>query len=298
MDLNAPESPPGSPPEPPAPLPDAATPSWAPRLAHLRRLLRDLGRVVVAWSGGVDSAVLLKVAAEELGDGVVALTAVSASYPPWELAEARSLAAAMGVRMIEVATHELDRPGYRANAGDRCYHCKAELFDVARLEAEALAFGALCYGAIPDDLGDHRPGMRAAAERSVRAPLIEAGLSKRDVRAVARALGLPVWDKPASACLASRFPDGTEVTAERLGQVAACEGALRALGLRQFRARFHGALVRVEVAPEELPGIFADAALRAGITAAGKAAGFRFVALDLEGYRTGSANAPPLVQIG
>lgn len=286
-DLKPVPSAPASPPEP----------SWATRLAALRAVLRDLERVVVAFSGGVDSAVLLAVAAQELGPNAVALTAVSASYPPWELAEARALAAQIGARLIEVATHELDRPGYRANAGDRCYHCKAELFDVARVEAEALAFGVLCYGAIPEDLGDHRPGMRAATERQVRAPLIEAGLSKADVRAVAQALGLPVWNKPASACLSSRFPDGTEVTAERLGQVARCEGGLRALGLRQFRARFHGDVVRVEIAAEELAGVFADAALRAGITAAGKAAGFRFVALDLDGYRTGSANAPGLVQI-
>jgi uncharacterized protein len=267
----------------------------AHRLEALRTHLAAQGGVVVAFSGGVDSALLLKVAHDVLGPRAVALTAVSPSYAPWELAEARALAAHIGARMIEITTHELDRPGYRANQGDRCYHCKAELFDEAALQAAAMDHGTLVYGAIPEDLGDHRPGMRAANERAVRAPLIEVGLSKADVRALARALGLPVWDKPAGACLASRFPDGTEVTADRLAQVATCEGALRALGLRQVRARYHGEVVRVEIDAAELPRVFADEALRAGVLAAGQAGGFRHVAVDLAGYRTGSANA--LVQV-
>ncbi|MCA9544300.1 MAG: ATP-dependent sacrificial sulfur transferase LarE [Myxococcales bacterium] len=267
------------------------------RLDRLHGLLRSMERVVVAFSGGVDSAFLLKAAVDALGPAARALIAVSPSLAPWELEEARAFAAELGAALHEVATHEMDRAGYRANAGDRCYHCKAELFDVATVEAAALGHGVLVYGAIPDDLGDHRPGMRAADERAVRAPLIEAGLSKADIRELSRRMGLPTWDKPAGACLSSRFPYGTAIDPERLSQVARCEQALRALGLRQFRARFHDQVVRVEIAAEELPQVFADAALRAAIVQAGKAAGFRFVTLDLEGYRTGSAN-PILVQVG
>lgn len=267
------------------------------KLAHLRVILRGLERVVVAYSGGVDSAFLLRVAVDTLGDRATALTAISDSYPEGELVEARALAAAMGARLIEVETREIDRPGYRANAGDRCYHCKTELFEVAALEAAARDLGVLCYGAIPDDLGDHRPGMKAAAERSVRAPLIEAGLGKADIRALSRRLDLPTWDKPASACLSSRFPYGTEISPEKLRQVGRCEARLHALGFRQLRARYHGDLVRIELAPDEMPRLFADPALRDAVIAECKGAGFRFVSLDLQGYRTGSANEA-LVQIG
>ncbi len=267
------------------------------RLDALRRLLRDMQRVVVAYSGGVDSTFLLRIAVDVLGERAVALTAVSDSYPVWELEEARALAEAMGARMIEVETREMDRPGYRANAGDRCYHCKTELFEVAGVEAAARGLGVLCYGAIPDDLGDHRPGMIAADEQQVRAPLIEAGLTKADIRALSRRYELPTWDKPATACLSSRFPYGTAITPEKLARVGRCEAGLHALGLRQFRARFHGDLVRVEIAPDELPRVFADGALRDGIVRVGKAAGFLFVALDLQGYRSGSTNEA-LVHIG
>ena len=265
-------------------------------LMRLRTLLQDMQRALIAYSGGVDSAFLLRIAAEELGDGACALTAISPSYPTEELVEARALAAQIGVRMIEVDTHEIERPGYRANAGDRCYHCKSELFEVAAEAAADLDLGVLCYGAIPDDLGDHRPGMVAAQERAVRAPLIEAGLGKDDIRALSRQLGLPTWDKPASACLSSRFPYGTPIDADRLAQVGRCEVSLHRLGLRQVRARFHGDLVRVEIAPDELEAVFADAAMRAAIDEAGKAAGFKFVAIDLQGYRTGSTNEA-LVQL-
>jgi len=268
----------------------------AKKLTHLRQLLQDMDRVVVAYSGGVDSTFLLKVAVDTLGERAVALTAISDSYPHWELVAARELAEKMGARMIEVATHELTRERYRANAGDRCYHCKTELFEVAHREAQRLGLGAICYGAIPDDLGDHRPGMAAADQQAVRAPLIEAGLSKKEIRELSRTMALDTWDKPATACLSSRFPYGIEVTGERLQQVGRCEAALRTLGLRQFRARFHEDLVRVEIAPEELDVVFDSRRLRAAIIAACKDAGFRYVALDLEGYRSGSANEA-LVQI-
>lgn len=276
----------------------ALEPGLRARYERLVGLLRELGAALVAYSGGVDSAVLLRVAVGALGERARGLIAVSPSLAPWELDGARALAAEMGVSLIEVATHELERPAYRANAGDRCYHCKAELFDVASLTATAEGLeGALCYGAITDDLGDHRPGMQAARDRGARAPLLEAGLSKSDVRALARAFGLSVWDKPAAACLSSRFPRGVEVTAEGLATVGRCEARLIALGLRVARARYHGDLVRLELGAEELARVLGSDALRAQVTAACHDAGFRFVTLDLDGYRSGSGE-PALVQIG
>lgn len=265
------------------------------RLDRLLDTLRRLERVVVAFSGGIDSTVLLRAARDALGDRAVALTAISESFAPWELEDARSLAAGMGARLIEVESREMERPGYRENSGDRCYHCKTELFEIASAHAAHAGLGALVYGAIPEDLGDHRPGMRAAGEWGVRAPLIEAGLAKSDIRAIARAYGLPTAEKPASACLSSRFPDGIAITPERLQQVTACEGGLRDLGLLHLRARFHEEVVRIEFGPAELNAVFGDPELRTKVLAAGRAAGFRFVAIDLEGYRTGSANA--LVQV-
>lgn len=265
--------------------------------SELRALLAEMGEALIAYSGGVDSAFLLYEAVQVLGDRAVALTARSGSYPPWELEEARRIAEQIGARMIEVDSFEMTRPGYRANAGDRCYHCKTELFEIAERYAAEQQSSTLCYGAIPDDLGDHRPGMVAAREHAVRAPLIEAGLTKADIRQLSKEVGLPTWNKPASACLSSRFPYGTEITPERLTQVARCEGGLRDLGFRLFRARYHGAAVRLEIAAEEMGRVFADPGLRDQLVTACKEAGFHHVALDLEGYRSGSAN-DALVQIG
>jgi uncharacterized protein len=270
-------------------------------LKHLQQLALAQGGLTVAYSGGVDSAFLLAAAADALSmlseaPPLCALTAISPSYPEWEREPARSLAQTLGAKHIEVETDELDRAEYRANAGDRCYHCKAALFDVATLHRKVShntadqVYGALVYGAITDDLGDHRPGMQAAQDHGVTAPLIDVGLSKSEVRALSHELGLPTWDKPASACLASRFPYGTEVTAERLDQVGRCEARLMAFGLKVVRARYHGDLVRLELGEQELERVLSDRRLRQRITSACKDIGFRFVSLDLDGYRSGSAN--------
>ncbi len=262
----------------------------------LQALLESLGSVVVAYSGGVDSTFLLKVAVDTLGDNARGLTAISESYPAWERREAKALGEAMGAEVIEVETREIERAEYRANDGNRCYHCKVELFDAARAAADQLAVRHLCYGAIPDDLGDHRPGMTAATERRVLAPLVEVGLTKVEIRALSRSLGLPTWDKPATACLSSRFPFGTEIDEEKLKLIGRCEERLRLLGFVDFRARYHEHLVRLEFAPSELERVFGEPALRRSIIQEMKDVGFKFVTIDLEGYRQGSANV--LVTIG
>ena len=270
------------------------------RLNHkvnvLRETLRELERVVVAFSGGLDSTYLLKAAVDTLGpDNVVALTALSESYPQWEHEQARELAELIGVKLIEVRTHEFERSEYRQNQGNRCYFCKSELFDAAWQHAKEHRLGHVCYGAIPDDLGDHRPGMVAADEYAVHAPLIDAGITKDDIRLLSRDAELPTWNKPASACLASRFPFGTEITREGLAKVEACETVLMSLGFKVYRARYHEHLVRLELGQNELDQVYADAHLRETLLARCRAVGFDFVTIDLQGYRTGSANH--LVQI-
>jgi uncharacterized protein len=245
--------------------------------------------VLVGFSGGVDSTLVLRVAVEELGARALAVTGRSPSVPAREIEEAVRLAAAMGARHRVLATEELAVEAYRVNGADRCYHCKTELW--AKLEplriAEGLAW--LVDGTNADDPGDHRPGLRARDENRVRSPLVEAGMSKEDVRQVSRRLGLETAEKPAGPCLASRFPYGTEVTAEGLARVEAAEDRVRALGFRQFRVRHHGDVARLEVHPDEL-GRALDPTLRARLAQALKEAGYRWVALDLEGYRSGSLN--------
>ena len=248
------------------------------RCDDLGQSLKSLGRVAVAFSGGVDSAVLLHAAHRALGAEAVGIIADSPSLPRRELHEARDLAGQLGIELVEVSTAELSDPAYRANSGDRCYFCKSALFEVMTTWAREHGFQALAFGEITDDWGDDRPGARAAAEFRVHAPLSAAGLSKADVRQYAELHGLPVADKPSSACLASRIPVGTEVTRARLARVEAAEEALRSTGLRQLRVRDRGDRARVEVGAEELAGARANERELGALLAAEGFEGFELAA--------------------
>jgi uncharacterized protein len=258
------------------------------KLDALRDTLRDYGRVVVAFSGGVDSAFLLKVAADTLGDACYAVTAVSETMARSEIADAQALGAELGLgeRHRVVTSHELDRPGFIDNPTHRCALCKAELMDIAAPIAAELG-AAVALGTNLDDLGDVRPGITAAIERGAKMPMVEAGLTKPEIRALSRELGLRTWDKPQLACLSSRFPYGTRITPDRLRRVDAFEDGLRALGFRQLRVRFHDAIARVEIDPAELARIVE---VREAVVELGKQLGFAYVAVDLAGFRSGSLN--------
>ena len=259
------------------------------KYTRLVGLLREMQRVVVAFSGGVDSTLLARAAGDALGERARLVTADSETYPEAELAEARRLATLLGLRHVVVRTDELANPEYARNGANRCFFCKEELFGRLAPIAEQEGITTLVYGATLDDLGDHRPGMTSAAARGVRAPLIEAELSKREIRDLSRALGLPTWDKPSYACLSSRFQYGDRITAEKLRQVDAAETFVRSLGFRQFRVRHHDRLARLEIPLEEIPRLWQDGRHEAIVTRF-RELGYLYVAVDLAGFQSGSAN--------
>jgi uncharacterized protein len=261
-------------------------------LDRLRTILQEAGGALVAFSGGVDSALVARVAHDVLGDKAIALTADSPTFPAEERAIAKAMTQQMGMRHVLVESRELESEGYASNKGDRCYFCKSELFELARAKAQELGIRWVMDGTVLDDLGAHRPGLVAAKEQSVRHPLVEAGFDKAAVRLAARALDVPVWDKPSFACLGSRFPVGTRVTQDRVEMVGRVESLLRVFGLRQFRVRFHlvegQPMARIEVDPSELE-ILVREGIRDALVELARQIGFRWVTLDLEGYRSGGA---------
>jgi pyridinium-3,5-biscarboxylic acid mononucleotide sulfurtransferase len=263
--------------------------SSRPKLEAMRAAIRAHGSALVAFSGGVDSTFVLKIAVEELGEKALAVTALSASVAPEEEQEARELAARFGARHEVLTSNELANPQYAANPTNRCYFCKTELYDLCEARRQALGYAVVLDGFNADDFKDHRPGHKAAQEHHVQSPLAKAGLTKEEIRAWSHQLGLPTWDKPQMACLASRIPYGTSVTRERLFQIARAESELRRLGFRQFRVRYHEQVARLELAEEEY-GRFLEASVRLEINRALKALGFQFVALDLEPFRSGRMN--------
>lgn len=259
------------------------------KIDHLRALLRDLREVVVCFSGGVDSSYLLAEAIAVLGNKATALTAVSPSLAAEEGEDAKRLAEQLGAHHLLVETSEVDDPRYAANPVNRCYFCKTELYGTAIEHARQLHVAYVLDGFNVDDRGDHRPGRQAAQQFGVRSPLDECGFTKSDIRQAARQIGLPVWDKPALACLSSRFPYGTQITPARLTQVARCERTLRDLGFRVCRVRYHDAVARIEIEPELFPKIFSPETSKE-IIRVFKEVGFSYVTVDLKGFRSGSLN--------
>jgi pyridinium-3,5-biscarboxylic acid mononucleotide sulfurtransferase len=262
------------------------------KYTKLKSILCELQSVVIGFSGGVDSSLLLKVASDVLGSNAVAVIGTSETYPQNEQREAVAIAKMIGIQPIEVATKEIDNPQYSKNPTDRCYHCKTELFGILSVIAKERGIRWVADGSIVDDLGDFRPGMKAKNEQNVRSPLLEAGLTKNDVRELSKELGLPNWDKPSFACLSSRFPYGYEITREALGKIDRAESFLRERGFKNLRVRNHDEkTARIEVGINEMHK-FMDPKIRSEIVAFMKEIGFMYITLDLQGYRTGSMNEP------
>jgi len=259
------------------------------KLDHLDEILKSYGRLIVAFSGGVDSTFLAEAANRAVGDNAVAVTAISDSYPEREMKAAQKIAKEIGIRLETVSTGELEIEGYVNNSINRCYFCKSELFDKLKVIAEKYNMGTIVYGAIPDDIGDHRPGMDAAKEMGIRAPLIEADLTKTDIRQASKKWKLKTWDKPAFACLSSRFPYGTRITREKLRQVDQAEQFLYDLGIHQFRVRHHDNFARIELDKDGI-NMMRQKNIRRQTDQKFKSLGYSFVALDLQGYRSGSLN--------
>lgn len=263
------------------------------KLQRLREILSGMNGIVIGYSGGVDSTFLAKVATDVLGERALSVSAISESYAAEERADGQDFAGSLGLNYHEVNTYEIENPEYRANASNRCYFCKQELMIHLRRVADEHDIQAIALGAVTDDLGDYRPGQAAAREHGACFPLIDADLSKDDVRILSKMLEIPTWDKPAFACLSSRFPYGEEITREKLAMVEQAERVLRENGFRQFRVRHHDTLARIEVAPDEMEALFHT---RETIAARLKDIGYTYVAMDMMGYRTGSMNEV-LVQI-